>query len=246
MALLTIEAGRRSLQRVYLRWTLAERLQHAVLLASFLVLVVTGFSLAYPESWWARPFTGSPVLFELGRDLHRIAGTALLALAAVHIVYLASTERGRTMAAALRPGRADLAELRETIAFLAGRREAPPPAGHFTYSERFEYLGVVWGTAIMGLTGLMLWFETLTLRLFPKWVLDLMATVHLYEAWLAALTILVGHIYRVVFDPDVYPLDRSMFTGLVTENELRRRRSLEWREIVRRRRRGPRSPPPPP
>jgi hypothetical protein len=52
------------------------------------------------------------------------------------------------------------------------------------------------------------------------WI-DLATTIHFYEAVLAALSILVWHLYSVVYDPDVYPLDPAFLTGV----SIRRRES---------------------
>jgi hypothetical protein len=41
----------------------------------------------------------------------------------------------------------------------------------------------------------------------------LVITVHLYEAILATLAIVVWHFYGVIFDPDVYPMDTAWLTG---------------------------------
>jgi hypothetical protein len=70
-------------------------------------------------------------------------------------------------------------------------------------------------------TGLLLWFVNLTLRLFPLWVVDLLTLVHYYEAWLATLAILVWHFYFVIFNPDVYPMNWSWITGVISEDMLR-------------------------
>ncbi len=60
----------------------------------------------------------------------------------------------------------------------------------------------------MAVTGFLLWFNSLVLRHFPKWVLDAATALHFYEAVLATLAIGIWHMYSVVFDPDVYPMDR--------------------------------------
>jgi hypothetical protein len=65
----------------------------------------------------------------------------------------------------------------------------------------------------MAVTGLTLWANNIALKLLPKQWLDVATSVHLYEAVLATLAILVWHFYTVMFDPDVYPLDTSFLTG---------------------------------
>ena len=62
-------------------------------------------------------------------------------------------------------------------------------------------------------TGCVLWFENLSLRYLPKWVTDVATALHFYEAVLATLAIVVWHLYWVIFDPDVYPMDGSWWHG---------------------------------
>ena len=42
-------------------------------------------------------------------------------------------------------------------------------------------------------------------HLLARWWLDIATAIHLYEAILATLAIVVWHFYQVFFDPDVYP-----------------------------------------
>jgi adenylate kinase len=79
-----------------------------------------------------------------------------------------------------------------------------------------EYWAVVWGTVIMGATGLMIWFKLGTTHWLPRWTIDVATTIHFYEAILACLAIVVWHFYAVIFDPDVYPLNRSCVDGRVS------------------------------
>jgi cytochrome b subunit of formate dehydrogenase len=95
-----------------------------------------------------------------------------------------------------------------------------------------EYWAVVWGTLIMVITGLALWFATHVMHWAPKWVLDLATAMHFYEAVLAALSILIWHIYYVMLDPDVYPMDPAWMTGKSTRIRRRRHGDDDDREIV--------------
>ena len=94
-----------------------------------------------------------------------------------------------------------------------GLSETCPTFGKFSYVEKIEYLAYMWGTAVMVLTGFILWFNNLALRYFPKWVTDAATALHYYEAILATFSILIWHMYTVIFDPEVYPMDRSWLTG---------------------------------
>lgn len=228
---MTDQDGRRP--RRYLRWTKSERIQHWVLAASFVVLVITGFALKYPEAWWVRPFIGSQFVADLRGLLHRIAGTTFLVLGVYHLGYLLFSWRGRSQIRALRPRLRDVTDGLKNFAYNLGLARQRPQFGHYSYVEKAEYWALIWGAVIMGGTGLMLWFEEWTLALFPKWVIDLVTVIHLYEAWLATLAIVVWHFYSVIFRPDVYPVDLSMITGEISEEALREEHALEFLELQR-------------
>jgi hypothetical protein len=57
--------------------------------------------------------------------------------------------------------------------------------------------------------------------------------VHFYEAVLATLAILVWHLYFVIFNPDVYPMNLAWFTGRISEAEMEEEHPLELEEIRR-------------
>jgi cytochrome b subunit of formate dehydrogenase len=92
-------------------------------------------------------------------------------------------------------------------------RKKPFRSSH-SYIEKMEYWAVIWGGVIMGLTGVMLWGVNFTLRYLPKAAIDVATSIHLYEAVLATLAIVVWHFYGVIFDPDVYPLETAFLTGV--------------------------------
>ena len=212
--------------RLYLRWTVGERIQHWLLVVSFFVLVITGFALKYPESWWTWPFTitGS---FDLRGLLHRIAATVYIALAVYHVAYLLLSPRGRKQWQALKWRLQDFRDLKHQILYNLGKLSRPPRYGHYTYWEKMEYWALVWGTVIMVITGLLLWFENLSLRFLPLWVLDVATVIHYYEAILATAAIFVWHFYFVIFDPLVYPLNPSMISGTLTEDAMQEEHAQE-------------------
>jgi cytochrome b subunit of formate dehydrogenase len=87
----------------------------------------------------------------------------------------------------------------------------------------------------MGLTGAIMWFENVSMGFLTKLGWDISRTVHFYEAWLAMLAILVWHIYYVVVNPDVYPMNTAWLTGTITEKEMEEEHPLELEEIKKRR-----------
>lgn len=142
----------------------------------------------------------------LRRSIHRLAGVVMMALGVYHVLRLAGSARGREFMGMFRPRLHDITSGVRNLMFNAGLRNAAPGLGYPGYIEKIEYWALIWGTLIMSVTGLFLWFENTTLRLVPLWVMNLSTLIHYYEAVLASLAILVWHIYFVVLDPSIYPL----------------------------------------
>jgi cytochrome b subunit of formate dehydrogenase len=130
-----------------------------------------------------------------------------------HCVHLLTDRRARACIWEMRPRLADVRELRERMEFYLGKRPVAPPSPPLGYIEKAEYLALIWGTLVMMATGGLLWFNNLALRYLPKWVSDAATAIHFYEAVLATLAILVWHLYWVIFDPVVYPMDTTWLTG---------------------------------
>ena len=198
------------------RMTPNETMQHWILMISFIVLVVSGFSLRFSESWWVQLLFGweGGKGFIIRGTIHRVAAIIFILISGWHIGYLFS-RRGRHFMRDMIAGKLDLINLKENILYFLGRREAKPRFGRFTYMEKCEYWALAWGTIIMTGTGLLLWFDnyfTETWNL-PKGILDVMLVIHYYEAWLATLAILVWHIYGVIFSPSAYPMNPSWWSG---------------------------------
>jgi formate dehydrogenase gamma subunit len=197
-----------------LRMNLSQRWQHATLALSFVVLAVTGFALKFPDSWVAR-LLGSNEAFRSWT--HRIAGVVLLLAGLYHLIYLAVTHDGRRLFRDFLPVNKDLKDFTQNAGYLTGMSKLKPRFGRFGYAEKMEYWAVLWGTIIMGTTGLAIWFKLDVTAFLPRWALDVALTIHYYEAILACLAIVVWHFYFVIFDPDVYPLNWSCWKGRISK-----------------------------
>lgn len=186
--------------------------QHTALMITFVVLVISGFSLRFSEAWWVQLIFGREGGFAFRGTVHRVAAV-LFALSAVwHGVYL-GTARGRQFLRDIWPRRGDFIHFFQMILFNLGLRTDRPRFGRFGYVEKAEYWALVWGTVVMVITGFFLWFDNTAAQLFPKGFLDVILVVHYYEAWLATLAILVWHLYSTVFNPAVYPMNPAWLTG---------------------------------
>jgi cytochrome b subunit of formate dehydrogenase len=213
------------------RMNLNFRIAHWLTAASFPVLVVTGFALKFPEAWWAHPLLLWESRFAFRGIVHRIAAIVLLASLAYHIAHLIAVRRDRAILRYMMPGLGDLRDMGDMFLYNLGLSDRRPTYGKFNYVEKIEYLAYMWGTAVMALTGFILWFNNLALRYFPKWVSDAATALHFYEAILATFSILIWHFYTVMFDPDVYPMDSAWLTGKASADHLRHTRPVYYAEL---------------
>ncbi|MBI3934635.1 MAG: cytochrome b/b6 domain-containing protein, partial [Acidobacteria bacterium] len=191
------------------RMNLHFRMAHWLTVMSFPVLVATGFALKFPDEWWAAPLLRWESGISFRGGVHRVAGVILIASLFYHAVHLALSPRDRCILRHMLPGWKDVKDFWNMIGFNLGLTAKPPQWGKFGYAEKTEYWAFPWGTVVMAATGLLLWFNTFTLWFFPNWVADAATALHYYEAILATLAVLVWHFYFVMFDPDVYPMDRT-------------------------------------
>lgn len=190
-----------------------ERVQHALLATSFIILVWSGFALKYPNQWWAAPMESYPHWAWIRGWVHRIAGVVMVVAGIIHGVSLIANKHLRGHWMTLIPRMSDAREAAQSFAYNLFLREKKPVISPHSYIEKAEYWAVVWGTLVMAVTGVLLWANNWSLRNLPRFLIDLATTLHFYEAVLATLAIVVWHLYSVIFDPEVYPMDLAWLTG---------------------------------
>lgn len=200
-----------------LRW------QHGMIMATFPVLAYTGFALTYPESWWAAPLLHWEASFGLRGFIHRGAAVLLMAGLFWHLAELGYSKARRNRLTKQMLGWQDLHDLWQTMRYNLNFESQRPKFGEFNYAEKLEYWAFIWGMFVMTLTGILLWFENLSLTYLPKAATDIATTIHFYEAVLATLAIVVWHFYWVIFDPEVYPMDAAWWHGRSPDARIKER-----------------------
>jgi formate dehydrogenase gamma subunit len=218
---------------VVLRMNLWFRIAHWGIMVSFPTLVVTGFALKYPDSWWARPVLMWEANAGVRGGLHRVAAIIMITATVYHFVHLALKKRDRSFLWAMLPGIEDARGMVQVLFFNLGLSNVEPQFAKFNYAEKMEYWAFMWGTVVMALSGFLLWFNNFTLRHFPKWVSDAATAVHWYEALLATFSILIWHFYLVIFDPAVYPMDTAWLDGKISADHYKHTRPAYYRQLVK-------------
>jgi cytochrome b subunit of formate dehydrogenase len=215
---------RKTLNLFMVRMTANQRWQHLILLSSFIILVITGFALKFPDTWFAHVFG----MGERWRGIiHRVAGVVLMGAGIYHVFYLAAAREGRRLIRDLAPRPKDAFDACNTMLYYLGLRSDKPQFGRFNYAEKAEYWALVWGTALMGLTGVMLWAKVWVGNTLARWWVDIATAVHFYEAILATLAIVVWHFYQVFLDPDVYPMNWAWWDGKMPLDHYRHEHGLD-------------------
>ncbi|MCW8823795.1 MAG: cytochrome b/b6 domain-containing protein, partial [Ignavibacteriaceae bacterium] len=217
---------------LYLRMTLNERIQHAALAISFIMLVLTGFMLSFPNSWWVSHIRDlSSDTFEYRSLLHRISAVVMVAVSLYHIYYISFTKRGRQLIKDLLPRYQDIRDAIDVAKFNLGISKLKPKLDRFSYVEKAEYWALIWGTILMTATGILMWFDNTFIGIITKLGWDVARTVHYYEAWLAFLAIVVWHFYFVIFNPDIYPINLAFWKGTISEEEMAEEHPLEYERV---------------
>ncbi|MDO8585568.1 MAG: cytochrome b/b6 domain-containing protein [Armatimonadota bacterium] len=218
--------------RYFERFSLSQRIQHIVLMTSFILLIITGMPVLFAESPASRAVVQSMGGMTVRAALHRVAALMLIGVCVYHAFYVLYSRRGRDDFGEMIPGVKDIKDMIGMLRYYIGLSMQKPRFGRFNFIEKFEYLAMGWGSFVMVLTGLILWFEDQAMMVLPKWLMDVTTIVHSYEAVLAFLAIVIWHLYHVHLNPEVFPMSKVWLTGRISEHELKERHPLEYEKIV--------------
>jgi len=210
------------------RWV---RFQHAAVILLFTLLLVTGM----PQKW---PYAEASrwIVKELGgvfavRWLHRMSGIAFALMTVAHL----GTAIGGLLTRRVQPSMLftakDFSDAVDSLRYYLGRIPEAPRFGRYDYRQKFEYWGLVFGGIIMITTGLVLYLPILTTRYLPGEVLPAAQLAHGNEGLMAFLVVILWHIYNAHLSPDVFPFDKSIFTGKISLERMQHEHPLELARI---------------
>lgn len=216
--------------KLYPRFNGVQRAQHFLLALSFTLLVLTGFPLHFAYVDWAQylllPFGG----LEGARIIHRIAGVLMVTNFMWHVAYLLLRWKQANFSLkswTMFPSWKDAVDMFHYFQWLLGLRKKLPEWDRFQFREKFDYYADIWGTFVMGATGVLLWFPVVLGNHLPNWAFGAAYIAHSYEGTLALMAILVWHFYNTHFNPDNFPMNAAWLTGTLSEEEMEREHPLE-------------------
>ncbi len=217
------------------RFDLHLRIQHVIMLTTFLLLFFTGWALKFSavetSHAWIRIWGGP----KAAGMIHRVAGITMLLDGLYHLLYLAVRFFQGKLRFDLVPVWKDVVDFFQNLRYFLGLSPKRPRFGRFNYLQKFDYWAVFWGIFIIGSSGLALVFPTKAALLFPAWTTDwiweLIYIMHSDEAFLAIVFILFWHFYNEHLRPDVFPMSWVWITGKLSIEELRERHPLEFERL---------------
>ena len=225
---------------VFVRFRPFERFLHVLVVTSFLLLVATGMPLKFYYMGWARWMVRFMGGLEIAGALHRFGAVLTFVYFALHLLTLIrafirrrndfrNPATGRySLRQYLRvsfgpdmplPNPDDVRDWWAHQKWFFGRGPRPQ-FDRWTYWEKFDYFAVFWGVAIIGLSGLVLWFPAGFTRVFPGWIINVALIVHSDEALLAAGFIFTFHFFNVHFRLEKFPMDPVIFSGRMSRSEM--------------------------
>jgi len=235
----TSKNGRPETGKYVRRFQPFHRNLHLMVISSFLGLALTGMILKFSYAGWAKVLARALGGFEAAGWIHRFCAALTFTYFGLHLFDLVRQKRrsGQTWRrfltgpeSMLFNGR-DWHEFIGSLKWFAGRGPRPE-YGRWTYWEKFDYFAVFWGVAVIGGTGLLLWFPEIFTRVLPGWAVNVATTIHSDEALLAVSFIFVVHFFNTHFRPEKFPIDTVIFTGGMPLEEFERDRPREYQQMV--------------
>ncbi len=223
-------------KKYFYRFTLDQRIQHIILAATVVILVLTGMPLKFSGTAWAPYLYAIFGGIEAAPIVHKTAGAIILLLFVYHVIYLVvniynhqivplKKKEGLSAINVLKllanqplvPNLKDAKDIRNLMKYLLYLTKERPEGDEFTWKEKFDYWAPFWGMVIIGLSGLIMWNKVLATKIVPGWVINFSLIAHSDEALLAALFLFIWHWYNVHFSTSVFPMGTVFLTGYLPE-----------------------------
>jgi cytochrome b subunit of formate dehydrogenase len=235
----TRESPRRRPEREFVRFTRLQRTLHACMIVSFLSLATTGLTLKFSYTKWAAMVSRFLGGFQIAGFIHRTAALLMFGVFIAHLYNLFQLKKREYKSwralllgpDTMLPTRQDLTQFAATMRWFIGMGPRPR-YGRWTYWEKFDYFAVFWGIAVIGLTGLTLWFPIFFTRFLPGWFINVATIIHSDEALLATGFIFTVHFFNTHLRPEKFPMDTTIFTGHMPLAELKRDKPLEYESLL--------------
>lgn len=214
-------------ERIFQRFDITQRWEHALLMLSFTTLLLTGLPQKYYTSWGYQILT-TPDRVNLFRQIHHIAAVILTLEVLFHLAQGIFLLIRRRLSSAIFPTLQDLRDTQKMIKYLLFLSDQKPAFGKYNFEQKFTYWFMFFGIGIMVFSGFILWFPVLITRVLPGGIIPAAKMAHSAEAIAAGIFIVIWHIFHV----HIERLNLSIFTGWLNERDMRRYHPKEYERIT--------------
>jgi len=219
------------------RFTPLQIILHILIIISFNGLVLTGLPLHFSSAPWASFMVTMVGGLQAAALIHRICAVITFGYFVTHVGSLVLSGRRRGFKRLLWgpesmvPQLRDLRDIVSQFKWFLGLGPRPQ-FERFSYMEKVDYLAVFWGVAVIGFSGLLLWFPAFFSRFLPGWIFNVATIIHGEEALLALSFIFTIHFFNVHLRPEKFPIDLVVFTGRATTAYLMEEHPLEYQRLA--------------
>ncbi len=211
----------------FIRFTRIQRFEHLIVLTTFVLLLATGLPQRFHDASWAEQFVRFFGGVDQLRYIHRFAGIVLTLTSLAHVARIVIGVAAQRMPMSMVPNRQDFVDTLTMVRYYLGLTDRAPRGDRFTYGEKFEYWGMVLGSIVMIVSGMLLLYPMWWSSWLPGQLFAVARTAHSYEAMMALLTIIVWHMYGARFDT-------CIFTGRISARKLAHHHPLEYERLMAR------------
>ena len=213
--------------QAYLRFPIARRIEHWVMMLSFTFLGLTGLPQRFPDAGLSQAILSALGGIEGLRTIHHTAAIVMMFGTAWHILIMGYSVFVMRDQMSMLPTLQDAKDGLQALLYNIGLAKTYPQMGRYTFEEKMEYWAFVWGALVMGATGFMMWNPITATQFLPGEFVPAAKAAHGNEAVLAVLAIIIWHMYGV----HIKRFNKAMFTGKMSEDEMLHEHPLELADI---------------
>jgi cytochrome b subunit of formate dehydrogenase len=213
--------------QTYLRFPLARRIEHWVMMLSFVTLGLTGIPQKFSTSGISIAVIGALGGIEVLRTIHHTAAIVMMLGSVWHMLVMGYSVFVLRDKMTMLPSLQDAKDGLQALLYNLGFAKTYPQMGRYTFEEKMEYWAFVWGAAVMTITGFFMWNPITATRFLPGEFVPAAKAAHGGEAVLAVLAIIIWHMYGV----HIKRFNKAMFNGQQSEEEMLHEHPLELADI---------------
>lgn len=219
-------------EETVIRFNVNQRLLHVLVMVAFIVLAITGMPQRFSEFAWSQWMIEHMGGIYVTRFIHRVFAWVFVFAALYHVLVVLHHVFIRKGPLSMMLTIKDVRDAIVAFKYDIGISDQEPKYGRYDFRQKFEYWGMFFGGAVMIVSGILLYFPVTVTRLLPGEFIPAAKALHGYEGLMALLVIIVWHLYGAHFGPEKFPFDRSIFTGRISRERVRKEHPLEYEQLL--------------